>query len=296
MYLVLHIYPGTNQSIIRIKRNIFNTFVFKTKKNSLSHVLLNNVAKHYHANEVTIYEYIKNLYSVKFQKIYNNKKTLKKNYYYYLAIVDLSKHGLSLFQNFKKLNPCSCCHTSACYGHFFHIRGVHLKTFIVTLIRNFPQHSPVSLHCCTGEVRMWAGLRLTVLTPASCFRHCYGDSCLIHGEFDVPWTAGPEHHGKRTGVQLGRARAVAKQSGKLLVWFVTDGAPLHLFKLWNNVEGHVRFSWIISQLLFYFPVWNLLARTSYIHCVARYQENKHVYQNLKNKQKIIHIIYLMYLD
>lgn len=66
MYLVLHIYPGTNQSIIRIKRNIFNTFVFKTKKNSLSHVLLNNVAKHYHANEVTIYEYIKNLYSVKF--------------------------------------------------------------------------------------------------------------------------------------------------------------------------------------------------------------------------------------
>lgn len=66
MYLVLHIYPGTNQSIIRIKRNKFNTFVFKTKKNSLSHVLLNNVAKHYHANEVTIYEYIKNLYSVKF--------------------------------------------------------------------------------------------------------------------------------------------------------------------------------------------------------------------------------------
>lgn len=66
MYLVLHIYPGTNQSIIRIKRNIFNTFVFKTKKNSLSHVLLNNVAKHYHANEVTIYGYIKNLYSVKF--------------------------------------------------------------------------------------------------------------------------------------------------------------------------------------------------------------------------------------
>lgn len=68
MYLVLHIYPGTNQSInhtanLRIKRN---TFVFKTKKNSLSHVLLNNVAKHYHANEVTIYGYIKNLYSVKF--------------------------------------------------------------------------------------------------------------------------------------------------------------------------------------------------------------------------------------
>lgn len=139
---------------------------------------------------------------------------------------------------------------------------------------------------------MWAGLRLTVLTPASCFRHCYGDSCLIHGEFDVPWTAGPEHHGKRTGVQFGRARAVAKQSGKLLVWFVTDGAPLHLFKLWNNVEGHVRFSWIISQLLFYFPVWNLLARTSYIHCVARYQENKHVYQNLKNKKKL-YILYTL---
>lgn len=131
---------------------------------------------------------------------------------------------------------------------------------------------------------MWTSLRLTVLTPASCFRHCYGDSGLVHREFDVPRTAGPEHHGKRTGVQLGRARAIAKQSCKFLVWFVTDGATLHRFKLWNNVEGYVRFSWIISQFLFDFPVWNFLARTSDIHSVAGYQQNKNVYQNLKNIQ------------
>lgn len=197
----------------------------------------------------------------------------------------------SFFQNNSKLKPCSCCYTSTRYRHFFNVRGVHLKTFIVTLIWNFPQHSPISLHRCTREVRMWTSLRLTVLTPASCFRHCYGDSGLVHREFDEPWTAGPEHDGKRAGVQLGRAGAITKQSCELLVWFFTNGATLHRFKLWNNVKGHVRFSWIISQLLFDFPVWNLLARTSDIHCVARYQENKKVYQNLK--KKILITLYIL---